>query len=79
MPYITQEQRTELAFDRNAELPGELAFIIYQAVVDYVEQYDASFALFNEVVGVLENVKREFQRRYLDPYEDAKLEENGDI
>ena len=42
-------------------------------------QGKASYADYAMVVGVLETVKGEFQRRLLEPYEDVKREERGDV
>lgn len=79
MPYIDPAQREEILFERSAETPGELAFVLYSDIMDYIKPLDMSFLLLNEVVGVLENVKMEFVRRYVAPYEDHKREENGDV
>ncbi|MBU2542645.1 hypothetical protein KJ785_03735, partial [Patescibacteria group bacterium] len=34
---------------------------------------------YNELVGALESAKLEFYRREIAPYEDIKVEENGDV
>jgi hypothetical protein len=33
----------------------------------------------NEIIGVLECAKQEFYRRVAAPYEDTKIQENGDV
>lgn len=38
-----------------------------------------SYTDLNQVVGVLECVKLEFARKKLNPYENRKCEENGDV
>ena len=38
-----------------------------------------SYSLANNIVGVLECIKFEFYRRLLAPYEDKKIEDNGDL
>lgn len=38
-----------------------------------------SYADLNQVVGVLECVKAEFLRRKVNPYEDSKIKDNGDV
>jgi hypothetical protein len=38
-----------------------------------------SYKSINDVIGVLECVKQEFYRRIAVPYEDKKIEQNGDI
>lgn len=80
MPYIDQKDRDEIDQGiRLPEVPGELAYVIYSTVVDYVSQFDPSFVLYNDVTGVLQNVSLEFHRRYIAPYEDEKLQINGDV
>jgi hypothetical protein len=38
-----------------------------------------SYAKVAIITGVLENVKQEFYRRVASPYEDKKIDENGDV
>lgn len=78
MPYIIPHSR-KLLDDRirKPASPGELAYLVYKLCKEYA--WGSSFADMNAVVGVLENCKHEFQRRVLDPYEDKKRENNGDV
>lgn len=80
MPYITQEARVDLLNDGlDLEEPGELNFLITTTVLRYIKNRKASYAAFNDVLGVLEAVKHELYRRMIAPYEDRKLAENGDV
>ena len=45
----------------------------------YLKKRGKSYTVLNEIVGVLEQVKDEFQRRVVHPYEDKKRMENGDV
>jgi len=38
-----------------------------------------TYANMERLVGMLDNCKAELRRRYLDPYEDEKIKENGDV
>lgn len=88
MPYIRPGSRIQIALrqDRGdivggAKTPGDLNFIISELVMKYVINTNGkvSYTKMNEVVGVLECAKLELYRRVLAPYEDDKIEENGDI
>lgn len=61
--------------------PGELNYKITTDIISYLKwKYDkVGYAQLNEVVGVLECAKQEFIRRMVNPYEDAKIKENGDV
>jgi hypothetical protein len=60
--------------------PGELNFCITRMCLEYTgANWSPNYALFNEIIGVLECVKQEFYRRAVAPYEDKKIEENGDV
>jgi hypothetical protein len=63
------------------EEPGELAYLLYAFVVDWVLRPEGkmSYSRASQAIGVLDTVKDEFRRRYLDPYEDTKIAENGDV
>lgn len=79
MPYIDPYVRPEI--DSGKTLPmtaGELNYAITTEVDAYLNgavNYDA----INEVIGVLECAKLELYRRVAAPYEDTKIEANGDV
>jgi len=88
MPYITQENRNLI--DKEIDLlikkigqtatedsiAGVLNYCITRLLNGMIPlQYRA----FNELIGVLECVKLEFYRRTVVPYENKKIQENGDI
>lgn len=92
MPYIKPEDRPK--FDRaiqilaqNIETPGELNYVItklcHSAAHGTPSDVDGGselcYSRINSVVGTLECVKQEFYRRVAVPYEDKKIEENGDV
>jgi hypothetical protein len=89
MPYIRQIERnfwdaTVLhefmnALDAPGDLsPGELNYVLSKMIWAIFDTCP-SYTMANELVGVLECVKQEFIRRKLNPYEDKKIESNGDL
>ena len=80
MPYITEERR--IALDLDIALPtnaGELNYKITLLLIEYWEGKDPSYQSINDVVGACEGAKAEFQRRVVVPYEDSKIQANGDV
>lgn len=80
MPYIDPERRTGLW--EGGYLPqnvGELNYLISLTCKTYMINEGLSYKSINDVIGVLECVKQEFYRRIAVPYEDKKIEQNGDI
>lgn len=84
MPYIGQEQRAVLDEEplrrvgTTAASPGQLNYAISRIINSYW-LHGESYTTANDIVGALENAKDEFQRRHLHPYENRKMEENGDL
>jgi len=82
MPYIKPERRPDV-FPNNPYMTptnaGELNYAITSIVIDYLEVHGLSYNTINEIVGALECAKQEFYRRVAIPYEDKKIEENGDV
>ena len=80
MPYIKPEDRLHiLADEKQIDTPGELNYFISTLINSYIHQKGKNYSTLNEVVGVLECAKLELYRRVAAPYEDTKIEENGDV
>ncbi len=92
MPYIKQEDREDIFFLDNSldtyqisvddiTSAGELNFAITSIVDHYIRNSERGlcYAMLNEAIGVLECAKLELYRRIAAPYEDTKIEENGDV
>lgn len=88
MPYIPTKDRgqyqnaiNELAAlipeDRMAR-PGHMNYII-SLLIERVYGQSLRYADHNEVVGMLNCVAEEFYRRKTAPYEDIKIESDGDL
>jgi hypothetical protein len=85
MPYIKQEDRKK--FDPHIDAlvqkldptsPGEFNYIVSK-LLWMVWHKKPGYTLGNNLIGMLDCVKMEFYRRFLAPYEDTKIEENGDL
>ena len=59
-------------------MAGMLNYVITKIIVSLWMQF-RRYRTANSIVGVLECVSREFTRRYVNKYEDEKIEQNGDI
>lgn len=90
MPYITEVMRKvlnrgpvhEQPFTDSGELPhnaGELNYVFTRISLDYIKRFGENYQHWNDVIGALEGAKLELYRRYIAPYEDQKIQQNGDI
>jgi len=88
MPYITQQQREPLAesidtllniITDNDGLEGKLNYIISSIMSGILETEGVNYTILNKMIGVLECAKLELYRCMASPYEDLKLEENGEV
>lgn len=80
MPYIKQEDREALDwFHRTAQTAGELNYLITDLCKDYIKDKGLTYQTINDIIGSLEGAKLEFYSRVARPYEDKKIEENGDV
>jgi len=59
------------------ELSGDLNYCLSRLCAALV--CEPSYKKIVVITGVLENVKQEFYRRLATPYENQKIEENGDV
>jgi hypothetical protein len=84
VPYIKQDNRKKFnsLIDTLANQicdEGELNYVITKLIHTCMEKEEKKYSILNKYLGVLECVKSEFCRRIIAPYEDIKIEENGDI
>ena len=82
MPYVSPAARSTLekitkAIEEKPPLnAGELQYLI--AVM--IKSMDTSrYQNMNDIMGALAGAQMEFYRRTVVPYEDKKIEENGDV
>jgi len=93
MPYIKSEERvpyndlvdklSELVKDYGeqhaATYGGQLNYIITTLLLKTYADTLPNYSDYNEIIGVLECAKLEMYRRQTAPYEDVKIEENGNV
>ena len=79
MPYITKEKRQQIDWGTRPRTSGELNYRLTKTVREYMADKGISYATINDIVGALEACKLEFYRRVVTPYEQSKLEVNGDV
>lgn len=81
MPYIPENERVPAL--TKPQTPGELTYTITMLIDEYLDptanDADPNFERLSSVVGVLECVKLEFYTRLIAAYENAKIEQNGDV
>lgn len=89
MPYVNKEAKERMAenllgaddhFYPDPKNIGELNFVITSIVTEYMErQPKFNYETLNGVYGAMQLAAAEFKRRLIDPYEDTKIAENGDV
>ena len=80
MPYVNQKARQHLDNGIEPLSAGELNYLITQLLIRYLNEKEVvGYTELNEVTGVLENVKNEFDARVVGPYEREKMIQNGDV
>lgn len=82
MPYIEIQKRNkldeivELMKSLNVKADGDLNYILYKFCKDSVKP---GYNSLKNYCGELRQCAAEIERRLLGPYEDLKINENGDI
>jgi len=88
MPYIKQELRHKLENSiistarslSNLEWKkGNVNFAISTILKLWIQEKGISYDILSDITGVLNDVKTEFERKVVAPYEDNKEKENGEI
>ncbi len=80
MPYITQERRELLLGNILLDdlCAGDMNYL-FTAIVDRYMGIKENYQRYNDCIGALEGAKMELYRRKVAPYEDTKIEQNGDV
>ncbi len=79
MPYIEQARRKALINGAAPQDVGELNYIITGIILEFLTRRGVQYKTMNDILGVLDAVAREFDRRVVADYEKLKREENGDV
>lgn len=92
MPYVKQHRRDAI-FRKTVhshgvshhieveeiETAGELNYAVTELIKAFYFNGKPGYEAINAVIGALEGAKTEFYRRVAVPYEDEKIEQNGDV
>jgi hypothetical protein len=80
MPYIDVADRRRLfEGEGTPRTPGELNYMFTLIATIYLKARGESYQTYNDIMGALEGAKLELYRRRVAPYEDKKMEVNGDV
>jgi hypothetical protein len=89
MPYIPLEDRKKFEDSLNKivleiESKGELTYCLYHLMIYAFENGvigtgSYGYDTLSDICGAGQDATNEFRRRRLDPHEDKKIKENGDI
>jgi len=86
-PYIKQEDRKKvdplvekiietISSEPTENQDGMINYLMSKVLLGI---YKPKYFNFNRAMGVLNCITQEFYRRFVAPYEDEKIKENGDI
>jgi hypothetical protein len=92
MPYIQEHLKTFLKAsissvcndmnnmdDHGTLSSGILNYLVSSICKDFLSIKGKNYENLNAIIGALDCAKEEFRRRIVNPYEDVKSKENGDI
>ena len=80
MPYIKQEQRDEIETGVPPATKGELTYVIYRAMLDWMTDAEVkNFDRYADAIAAAECAKLEFYRRHVALYEGDAILRNGDV
>ena len=90
MPYIDDSKResfencltslvARMISEDEKNRAGMMNYCISTLISKTLSAHGTNYALINELIGVLECAKLELYRRVASPYEDTKVQENGDV
>jgi hypothetical protein len=87
MPYIKKEQRSAadkhiaplLSYLQSLPVEEQDGTLNYSVTRILKALYPRRYFHYNRALGVLSAITQEFYRRVVGPYEDEKIEENGDV
>lgn len=84
MPYIKKERRDKIKHGiclrpDHIECAGDMQYAIAIIIKKYMRTKELNYQTCNDVMGALAGAKMEFYRKTVAPYEDTKMDENGDV
>lgn len=78
MPYIDTKTKDKV-HQFGPRTPGELNFAITEILIGYLKEKKESYQTYNDMMGAMNGSLLELYRRKIIPYEDKKIEANGDV
>lgn len=79
MPYLKYKQKEDLLDHMYPQTAGELNFLLTTMCRRYFNKSARNYEAINSIIGALECCKQEYYRRIAVPYEQSKIESNGDV
>ena len=94
MPYIKEDRKkTLLVSKENVKTleetleqigramfeKGELTYCVYKLGLEYLNNHKKNYQNISDCIAAMNDSAEEFRRRILNPYEDEKIKQNGDI
>jgi len=84
MPYIPQARRINFTPELDDCLDhiiekGDLTFCVYYLALNLAKSRGMNYTNISTAISCLEDAAAELRLRHLNPYEDRKIRENGDI
>ena len=84
MPYISKYVREAIdphidPLSENIRTVGDLNYVITRLAMQYLQGVGISYGNIAGVIGTIRLTADELIRRVVNPYEDKKINENGDV
>jgi len=85
IPYIKSRERerlseiSELILKTKIDTAGNLQYLIALLTKSFMTDKEKKYQDHNDVMGALDGAAREYYRRKVAPYEQEKINENGDV
>ncbi len=86
MPYIPLKDKNKFEpelkklLDKIKKLgKGELTYLVYAIALQDIKDKGKSYTNISSAISCLIDAAEELRRRHLNPYEDLKIKENGDV
>lgn len=80
MPYIPEADRDAIfKGEKKIEKKGELTYAVFQLALDFIGAQGINYQNISDACAALHDAELEIRRRVLNPYEDEKIKQNGDI
>jgi hypothetical protein len=87
MPYTKKEDREKFEpYLQNlldqldlSDSKGDLTYIAYKIALEWIKVHGESYTNISSVISSLIDAAEELRRKKLNPYEDQKCKENGEV